>query len=300
MNTHCIKKNLFWLLLFFCFFLFISCSPLNSDLTKHDTKNLLTIHTIDVSQGDSTLIVSPAGKKILIDAGNNSFGEDVVHYIKQQGIHKIDILIGTHPDADHIGGIDSVIENFEIDKFYMPIRKHSTKTYRDVIQAAKKKNLTIEDGLAGMEIPFEEDISVTLLSPFNHAYTNNNQFSIVTYITYNRLSFLFMGDADEYNEQEILSHYPNLKCNFLKIGHHGSKHSTSEQFLTSVSPNVISISCGYKNQFHHPNKRVMELIQKYNIPVYRTDEQKTIRFFSDGIHLSTDMPNPASYDYPTE
>ena len=111
MNTHCIKKNLFWLLLFFCFFLFISCSPLNSDLTKHDTKNFLTIHTIDVSQGDSTLIVSPAGKTILIDAGNNSFGEDVVHYIKQQGIHKIDILIGTHPDADHIGGIDSVIEN---------------------------------------------------------------------------------------------------------------------------------------------------------------------------------------------
>lgn len=300
MNTYYIKKNLLWAMLLFCFFLFISCSPLSSDLTKHDANNLLTIHTIDVSQGDSTLIVSPNGKTILIDAGNNSFGDDVVDYIQQQGIEKIDILIGTHPDADHIGGIDTVIENFEIDKFYMPIRKHSTKTYRDVIKAAKKKNLIIEDGIAGMEIPFEEDISITFLSPFNHAYTNNNQFSIVTYIKYNKLSFLFMGDADEYNEQEILSHYPKLKCNFLKIGHHGSKHSTSEQFLTSVSPNVISISCGYKNQFHHPSKRVMELIQKYNIPVYRTDEQKTIRFFSDGIHLSTDMPHPASYDYPTE
>lgn len=99
-----------------------------------------------------------SGKTILIDAGNNAVGEDVV-CIKQQGIQKIDILIGTHPDADHIGGIDNVIENFEIDQFYMPLRKHSTKTYRDVIQAAKKKNLEIKDGIAGIEFPFEEGIS---------------------------------------------------------------------------------------------------------------------------------------------
>lgn len=300
MNTHYIKKTLLWMIMLFCFFIFTSCNPLDSDFLKQNAENLLTIHTIDVSQGDSTLIVSPGGKTILIDAGNNSYGDDVVDYIKQEGIEKIDILIGTHPDADHIGGIDSVIENFEIGRFYMPVRKHSTKTYREVIKAAKKKNLTIEDGLAGMEIPFEKGISVTFLSPFNHAYANNNQFSIVTYLEYNKLSFLFMGDADEYNEREILSHYPNLKCNFLKIGHHGSKHSTSEEFLTSVSPNVISISCGYNNQFHHPSKRVMQLIERYNIPVYRTDEQKTIRFFSDGVHLSTDVSSQGSYDYPNE
>ncbi len=292
------KQKIYFSIFIVLSLLFSACSPISKPSVTNSQANFLTVHTIDVGQGDSTLILSPSGKSMLIDAGDNDAGPSVVSYLQNFGIKKIDVLIATHPDADHIGGIDLIIDTFEIGEFYMPKRKNNSKSYKDVLHAAHNKNLYIHDALAGMRPQFDDNVAVLFLSPYDHAYMNNNEFSIATYLRYKEISFLFMGDCDTWNEEEILSHYPNLHTDFLKLGHHGSKNSTSETFLNTVSPSVVSISCGYKNQFFHPHKRVMNLLSQYSIPVYRTDEQKDIRFFCDGKHLFTDKKAPASYEYP--
>lgn len=262
------------------------------------SSGMLELHSIDVGQGDSTLVLTPGGRTMLIDAGDNAHGDEVISYLKTKGISHIDILIGTHPDADHIGGIDAVINEFSVGTFFMSSHRSKSKSYKDVLRAAKEKNLPIQTVVAGMKLDFDEEVTAFFLSPFDHAYMTSNQFSAVTYLRYKKNEFLLMGDAEAVNEEEILKHYPNLRCDYLKIGHHGSKHSTTDIFLETVRPRVAIISCGYKNPFFHPHKRVMELLEKNGVLVYRTDEQKDLIFFSDGTDLYTDTSSPGSYTYP--
>lgn len=289
------KKICLLLLILLCFL--AGCQDLHIPSFK-TSSGMLELHSIDVGQGDSTLILSPGGRTMLIDAGDNAHADEVVSYLKTKGISHIDILIGTHPDADHIGGIDAVIDEFPVGTFFMSSHKSKSKSYRDVLRAAKEKDLPIQTVVAGMKIDFDKEMEAFFLSPFDHAYMSSNQFSAVTYLRYKKNRFLLMGDAEAVNEEEILKHYPDLRCDYLKIGHHGSKHSTTDIFLRTVRPRVAIISCGYKNSFFHPHKRVMELLKKNGILVYRTDEQKDLIFFSDGIDLYTDMPSPGSYNYP--
>lgn len=280
-------------------FLLVGCkNPYDTEHFFGQNSNMLELHSIDVGQGDSTLILTPDGKTMLIDAGDNRFGNTVVRYLKDRGISHIDVLIATHADSDHIGGMDQVISSFSIGEFFMSSRKSDTKSFKDLLESAEKKNLPIQIALSGTPIDFDLKVQAMFLSPFDHTYLSSNQFSAVTYLRYGKHSFLLMGDAEILNEEEILHHYPNLTCDYLKIGHHGSKHSSSEMFIKKVRPRVAVISCGYKNPFFHPHKRVMKLLEEENIPVYRTDEQKDIIFFSDGTQLYTDAPSPASYDSP--
>lgn len=286
-------KKQYWILPLFLFLLLLY----RSDFFGVFPKDLrLEVHFIDVGQGDSTLVISPGGKTLLIDAGNNDKGDEVTAYLRSLDIDRIDILIGTHPDADHIGGIDTVIDSFSVGHFYMPMKYHETKTFRDVLLAAERKGLPIEPVYAGDRFFFDPDIETLFLNPIKGKhYENNNSYSAVVFLRYRQSEFLFMGDADTENEADILRSYP-LKADILKLGHHGSSTSSSESFLTRIDPVAVVVSAGYKNKYGHPHKAVLDRLQKKNLPLYRTDEQGDIIIRTDGMTITANRPY-GSYNY---
>lgn len=286
------KKTYAIIMLVLAALLFFGCE----DISAPDGR--LQVHYIDVGQGDSTLVISPSGRSMLIDAGDNTSYEVIRPYLKEYGVEKIDILIGTHPDADHIGGIDDIIKNHDIGKFYMPSKLHTTKTFKDVLIEAKQKNLGIIEAAGDKKIDFDPDVEVILLSPEKgkNYGDDNNAYSAVVYMVYKDTSFLFMGDAEYENEKDIMRNYPNLTADVIKIGHHGSASSSSPEFIKQIDPIAAAVSCGYKNKYSHPHREILGLLESSEIPLYRTDEQGDIVFRSDGQSITADK-EPGSYTY---
>lgn len=257
----------------------------------------LVVHYIDVGQGDATLILTPGGKSMLIDAGNNNQGDTVLSYLRSVGVKQIDVLIGTHPDADHVGGMDIIIDNFPIRNFYMPMKYHQTKTFDDVLRAAKKNHLPVQEAARGQKLFLDETVQTTFLSPFpNKYYEDNNAYSAVVKLTYKGTSFLFMGDADTQNEADMIAAGDDLDVDILKLGHHGSSTSTSDIFLEKTSPSAVIASCGYRNKYSHPHREVLERLEQKKIPLYRTDEQGDLVIRSDGKTITVNQ-SQGSYTY---
>jgi len=210
--------------------------------TNISASGTLTVTYIDVGQGDSIFIQAPSGKTMLIDAGTPEMGSKVVNYIKSRGINKIDILVATHPHNDHIGGIPAVIENFQIGKFYMPKVTTTTKTFENVLRAAKSKGLSINVAKAGVVLDLGDEVKAEMLAPNSSHYDDLNNYSAVIKITYGNTAFLFTGDAEKESEQEMLDKGYDLKADVLKVGHHGSSSATTWAFLKAVNPKYAVIS----------------------------------------------------------
>ena len=234
---------------------------------------------IDVGQADSILIMTQ-DKAMLIDAGNNEDGEDVVEFIKSKGITKLDYVIGTHPHEDHIGGMDDVIKNFDIGTIYMPKITTNTKTYEDVITEIENKNLQISEAKKG-DTFFLGNANCEFMTDSILDKNNLNLSSIVTRITFGNTSFLFTGDAETENEETRT--WP--KTDVLKVGHHGSDTSSSEEFLKQVSPKTAIISVGKDNVYGHPSDETIKKLQNLGTTIYRTDELGTIELISDGNNI---------------
>lgn len=243
----------------------------------------LRVSFIDVGQGDSEFIELPNGETLLIDAGTNETGADVVNYIESLGYSSIDYVVGTHPHEDHIGGLDDVIRTFDVESVYMPKVTADTKTFEDVLDAVAEKGLSINTAKAGVSIVDVEDLSVKMLAPVLDEYDNTNDYSAVIRIVYDDTSFIFMGDAEQYAESLITG---DVSADVLKVGHHGSSTSTGEEFLQRVSPSYAVISCGFDNSYGHPHIETMEKLGSLGIPVFRTDEMGTIVATSEGSEIS--------------
>lgn len=259
-------------------------------------KGQLKIHFIDVGQADSILVQTPGGKTMLIDAGNNPDGINVVSYLKKQGVSKIDIIIGTHPHEDHIGGIDTVINSFDAGTIYMPKVSSNTKTFEDVLTAAENKGLKITTAFGGNTLELDPELKVEMLAPNAYKYEEINNYSAVCKVSYGNTAFLFDGDAEEISEKEMINRGYNLNADVLKIGHHGSCSSTSDEFLNKVSPKYAVISVGKSRDYGHPNKLTMEKLRNKGIPVYRTDQCGTVIAVSDGKNISFNSA-PGDYSY---
>jgi len=259
-----------------------------SDNSPVNSKNNLKVHFIDVGQADSILVQMPDNKSMLIDAGNNDDGELVVSYIKSLGINRIDILVGTHPHEDHIGGMDTVIKSLDIGKVYMPKVSHNTKTFEDVLLAVKSKGLKVSTAQAGVILDAGSSVKAEMLAPNGTGYESLNNYSAVIKVTFGNTSFLLTGDAETESENEMLKKGYDLKSTVLKVGHHGSTTSTSSEFLKAVSPLYAVISSGAGNDYGHPHKETLSRLSKANIKIYRTDESGTIVATSDGSTVSFD------------
>ncbi len=258
----------------------------NSTVTTAPAVNgKLTVHYIDVGQGGSQLIISPTGKTILIDAGNNDKEQVVTDYLKKENVKKVDILIGTHPDADHTGGLDSVIRNFDIGKVYMPKVQSNTKTFESVLTEIAKKGLKVSTAKAGLKFEWEPSATVEIIAPIG-TYQDANEMSAIVHLTYGVNSFLFMGDAEGESESDLLKSQVNLKSDVLLVGHHGSKTSTSQEFLDKVNPSYAVIQSGKGNKYGHPTDTVLNRLLDKGIKIYRNDEQGNIVFTSDGTDIS--------------
>lgn len=274
----------------------IDVDIINNDNTNKENvmtvaKGEIKVHFIDVGQADSILI-QQGDNSMLVDAGNNDDGGLVCDYIKKQGIEKLDYVVGTHPHEDHIGGLDNVIDNFGIDQIYMPKKTATTKTYKDVLTSIKSKKLKITTPKVGDTFKLG-DAEITIMAPFEN-YEDANNCSIVLKLKYKENSFLFTGDAERVSETAMVDANLDLKCDVLKVSHHGSKTSSTNEFLKLASPKYAVISVGKNNDYDHPKVEIMNRFKKFKIPVYRTDELGSIVVIGDGSNLKFDK-NPGSY-----
>lgn len=248
------------------------------------TSDILTIHMIDVGQGESILISTPNNKTILIDAGEVAQGRKVKSYLLKHGINKIDLLIGTHPHTDHIGGLSEIIDNFEIGEIIMPKKLHTSATFEKLLAAIESKKLTISAPKPNSIIEFDRDIKLHFLGPIRDYGDNLNLWSIVFRLDYKNKPFLFTGDMEYGAEMDLINTYNinDLSANVLNVGHHGSNSSTSQQFLDCVGPEIALISLGSNNPYNHPHEEVITRLEQSKVLIYRTDLQHTVVIYSDG------------------
>ncbi len=276
-----------------CFLLALLCTAfmLSGCMDAPATNNgILTVTFLDVGQGDSALLYLPDGQSMLIDAGGNEAAQSVVQALKAQGLSRLDYVVVTHPHADHIGGMDKVIDAFDIGGFYMPripeTQLPTTRTFEDMLTALEQKHLSLKEAKAGTVIYEQEDLKIEVLSPTKDTYDDLNHYSAVVKVMYGDTAFLFMGDAEKGNEKDLLNAGADVYADVIKIGHHGSKNATTEAFLRAVSPDYAVISCGKDNRYGHPAERILSLLQKEGTDVYRTDENSTVVAYSDGREVS--------------
>jgi competence protein ComEC len=257
----------------------------NNPITPPDsnsTSQKLIVSYIDVGQGDSILIQTPQGRNILIDAGTSTYGPIIAQHLRSRGINKIDVLIATHPHADHIGGMAYIIQNFEIGSIYMPKASTTTQTFENLLLTIQSKGLNINTARAGVILNIDSTITAKFIAPISDNYNDLNQFSAVLRITYQSTSFLFAGDAGQLSENQMLSSGDTLRSDVLKVGHHGSSTSTSQNFLNSVNPSIAIISVGEGNRYGHPTQEVLNRLLQLGATIYRTDVHGTIIIVSDG------------------
>lgn len=245
----------------------------------------LMVYFIDVGQADSILVINEKDA-MLIDAGNNEDGEEVVNFIKEKEIEKLNYVIGTHPHEDHIGGLDDVISNIEVENIYMPKIETTTKTFEDVLDAISNKNLKITAPIKG-ETFMIGGAQCEIMTDSILEKKSLNLSSIIIKLTFGNNSFLFMGDAETKNEET--RDWP--KIDVLKVGHHGSNTSSSENFLKQVSPQYAVIMAGKNNHYGLPKANILERLSRINSTIYRTDENGTIEMISDGNRITVNTNN---------
>lgn len=276
-------KQLKWLISLMAILVLIIV-PMNRK-TNAAVKNMY-VHFINVGQGDSVYIKAPNGEDILIDGGNNSQGDDVVAYLKKQKVDDIEIMIATHPDADHIGGLDTVLAAFRVEQVYAPKVSHTSQTYKDFLNAVKREKLKIKTAQKGVSLGIK-GVSAVFVGPVkSYSISDINDWSAVLKLTYGKRSFLFTGDAETKAETDMIASKQNLKADVLKVGHHGAKTSTSAAFLNVVKPTYAVISVGKGNSYGHPTADVLNRLKSYKVNIFRTDLQGTIIAKTDGKSLT--------------
>lgn len=259
----------------------------NYSLNKVPKTADVLVHYIDVGQGDSILIQSGV-ENVLIDAGENDKSEDVVAYLKSIGVKTLNMVVATHPHSDHIGGLDVVIENFDVKKVIMPeVPKDilpTNKTYTDFLYAIKDNSVKANLAYPGDSYKVG-DGTLTVLGPVN-AYDNLNNLSLVMKFSYKSKAFLFTGDQESDAEYDLLNTGADVSADVLKVGHHGSSTSSSQKFIDAVGADIYVIEVGRDNRYNHPHAEIRQRLGETGKPVYRTDIDGTVVMATDGKEIS--------------
>lgn len=254
---------------------------------KTEDPKPMEVHFLDVGQGDATLITCD-GHAMLIDAGDDTKGTAIQNYLKKQKIKSLDYLILTHPDTDHIGGAPVIITKFEIAKVFVSNFEKDNTSYRKLIQALDDNNLKSSTPAVKSKYSLGT-AEFTILAP-NTTYNTPNDSSIALLLKNGKNSFLFTGDAEATAEMDILATGIDISADVYKVGHHGSRSSTSQRFFKAVNPDYAVISCGEGNSYGHPHAETLNTLRTNGVAVYRTDEDGTIIATSDGKTISFNVP----------
>ena len=262
-----------------------------TDVPTQPLDTELEVHVIDVGNADS-ILVRNKGVNLLIDAGERDDGEKVVAYLEDHGVQKLDYVIATHADADHIGGMKTVIQNMEIGTFIMAFMPEgytpTTSTYEGMLTALADKGLKVTSAKVGNQYPLG-DARVDIMGPAEDFEEKNNQ-SVVCKVTFGGRKFLFMGDAEREAENALLDAGVDLSADVLKAGHHGSNTSTTAKLLEAVNPTYAVLTCGLDNSYGHPHAEVVERLKEAGVTVYRSDVNGTVVITTDGdaLHFQTE------------
>ncbi len=252
----------------------------------------IRVYFFDVGQSDSILIMAPAGN-VLVDAGDNDCEEDLEKYLDDLGITTLHCVIATHPHEDHIGSMDMILEEFEVVNLIMPNAEVDTDTfsatgdYTRMMEGAEKQGTAVTYAKGGDTFSFG-DLQFMFLAPNATDYTDLNDWSLVTKVTYGSTSMILTGDAEAHSEEQILERYTSsqLDCDILKSGHHGSSSSSSAKFLDAIDAEIAIISCGAGNKYGHPNQPTLDKYAERDMTVHRTDLEGTIVYVSNGAEFT--------------
>ncbi|MGG2105083.1 MBL fold metallo-hydrolase [Lysinibacillus pakistanensis] len=266
-----------------CIFLLAGCTEvLKTEKVPVTAGQEMRVHFLDVGQGDSIFIESANGKTMLVDGGVKGAGQQVVSYLKELGVNKLDIVVATHPDADHIGGLIPVLQSsIDIGQIYDSGKIHTSQTFEEMLTLIDTKNIPYHVPTTGENIAFDDDLTVKVLNANEHA-TDNNDASIVLKMVYGNVSFLLTGDAGIALEKDMLQN--DVQATVLKAGHHGSNTSSSEKFIQAVHPEVTVLSYGEGNKYGHPHAEVVERLQAVGSKIYATAEAGTVIVSTDGVN----------------
>ena len=249
-------------------------------------------HFIDVGQGDATLIKC-GEHAMLIDAGDDSKGTAIQNYLKKQKVEKLDYLVLTHPDSDHIGGAPTIITKFDIKKVFVSNYEKDNKSYQKLIQALDDKDLKYTTPRVGSRY-YLGTASITTLAP-NKEYDNPNDSSISLIIKNGDNKFIFSGDAGEDAEKDILENDIDISADVYHVAHHGSKTSTSKEFIKAINPGYAVISCAEGNSYGHPHAETLNTLRMRGVKVYRTDEEGSIIATADGKKITFNVPESETW-----
>lgn len=272
------------IVLLLCIFLLAGCTEaIKTEKIPVTAGHDMRVQFIDVGQGDSILIESPNGKTMLVDGGVKGAGQQVVSYLRELGVNKLDIVVATHPDADHIGGLIPVLNSMTIEQFYDSGKVHTSQTFEEMLTLIDEKNIPYDVPTPGDNIKFDEDVTVKVLNA-NEQASDNNDASIVLKIVYGNVSFLLTGDAGIALEKEMMQY--DVSATVLKAGHHGSNTSSSEDFIRAVKPEVTILSYGKDNKYGHPHAEVVDRLQEIGSKIYATADIGTITVTTDGVNYA--------------
>ena len=281
------KKIRIVLLIILCLLVVGCANPFveNDDKTSVSTfsGDTLRVNYIDVGQGDSIFIQLPNKETMLIDAGEAYEADNVINYLNNLGIKKIDYVVGTHPHTDHIGGLEEVINTFDIGSIYMPRASSTSKTYEDLLTTISNKGLKIKTAKSGVVVLDDDNLKLEFIAPNSDSYSELNNYSAVLKLTYLDNTFLFMGDAETLSENEVTC---DVDADVIKVGHHGSDSSSGIEFVKKVSPKYAIIMVGEGNSYNHPYQSIIDRYESVGAKVLRTDLDGNIVCDSDGVDVT--------------
>lgn len=240
----------------------------------------LTLHALDVGQGDAFLFCLPDGSKVMIDAGSRKSASELADKLRKLGVRKIDILVASHPHEDHIGGMKSVIKSFQIGKVWDSGYNHGSATQKAMLEAVREKGIRFGMPKAGF-VEKIGDVTIEVLAPgepITGSSSDANNNGMVILLTYGEVSFLMMGDIEPRGRSEI-ERFP--RATVLKVSHHGSHNGTDKRLMSESSPEVALLSYGRGNPYGHPHEEVLRILDECGVSVYAT-EHGDISINTDG------------------
>jgi competence protein ComEC len=264
-------------------------NDLNTSVINEEEKGLVTdsplsnsqleVHFIDVGQGDS-IYIKTSEQNILVDGGDR--GDTVLNYLRNKGVQTLDLVIGTHPHADHIGGLINVFKAMPVAEVIDPAVVHTTKTFEDYLTIIDQKDIKFTEGRAGIVRNLGGGATMQVIHPSFPSSSNLNDASIVARVSFGNVSFLLTGDANQSALSQILNSGYRIDSTILKVGHHGSKSGTTQAFLDAVNPEIAIIMCGKNNSYGHPHEETLKKLNAANADIFRTDLHGTVVIITDG------------------